>query len=166
MTNQEVMEIIRVETSKIVEHLLSEYKITLKEIKETQYGIKYEVKNEVSGVAGVLVIYYGKKGYKFVNEKVGCQDSHAKVVEVFNNRDNLLTIKVKEITEEIKIKTTYLEKLYKIFKIYDNEEFDFSIFAEELLKHCNNDNLKVIVKENIYNFNELERIYKKVIERE
>lgn len=165
MTSQEAIDIIRTEINRIVGKLLSDYKITLREIKTTQFGIKYEVMNEIIGNSGVLIIYYGKKGYKYVNEKVECQGSNDRVIEVFENRENLSTVKIKGITEEVKVETRYLDKLYKIFKTYENEDFDFTIFSEELLKHCNDDKIKLLIKENSYNFNELERIYKDIIER-
>lgn len=158
MTSQESIKIIKIEVNKIIEYLLSEYKIEIKEIKSAQYGIKYEVKNKLTGITGILVIYYGKKGFKLVNEKIGCQDSHSKVIEIFNNRDNLFKT---NLNEKIKIETKRLDKLYEILKSYANEEFDFSDFAKELLKYSSNDE-KILIEKNIYNFKELEKIYIKL----
>lgn len=154
MGNENVSEIVKREVNKILGYLESKYEITLSELSHIQYGVKYEVKRKkLDTNIGILVIYHGKKGFKFTREKVIYKEDFDKIEEVFNNRDNLK----EPIIEDLK-----LDKLYEILKPYSNEKFDFSDFADELLKYFDNNEEKKCIKENIYNFKELEKFYNNV----
>lgn len=154
MGNENVSEIVKREVNKILGYLESKYEITLSELSHIQYGVKYEVKRKkLDTNIGILVIYHGKKGFKLTREKVIYKEDFDKIEEVFNNRDNLK----EPIIEDLK-----LDKLYEILKPYSNEKFDFSDFADELLKYFDNNEEKKCIKENIYNFKELEKFYNNV----
>ena len=154
MGNENVSEIVKREVNKILGYLESKYEITLSELSHIQYGVKYEVKRKkLDTNIGILVIDHGKKGFKLTREKVIYKEDFDKIEEVFNNRDNLK----EPIIEDLK-----LDKLYEILKPYSNEKFDFSDFADELLTYFDNNEEKKCIKENIYNFKELEKFYNNV----
>ena len=70
MENKAVSEIVKAEVNKVLEHLESEYKIILSEVSYLPYGVKYEVKSKkLDRSIGILIIYYGKRGFKLTREK-------------------------------------------------------------------------------------------------
>lgn len=151
MENKAVSEIVKAEVNKVLEHLESKYKIILSEVSYLPYGVKYEVKSKkLDRSIGILIIYYGKRGFKLTREKFIYEEEFYKIEEVFNNRDNL---------NETIIEKSKLDKLYEILKPYSNERFDFSDFANELLKNCDDNEEKKFIEENIYNFKNLEKFY-------
>lgn len=151
MENKAVSEIVKAEVNKVLEHLESEYKIILSEVSYLPYGVKYEVKSKkLDRSIGILIIYYGKRGFKLTREKFIYEEEFYQIEEVFNNRDNL---------NETIIEKSKLDKLYEILKPYSNEKFDFSDFANELLKNCDDNEEKKFIEENIYNFKNLEKFY-------
>ena len=166
MGNENVSEIVKREVNKILGYLESKYEITLSELSHIQYGVKYEVKRKkLDTNIGILVIYHGKKGFKLTREKVIYKEDFDKIEEVFNNRDNLKEpiiedLKLDKLYEILKNSGNY--QIYEELKPYSNEKFDFSDFADELLKYFDNNEEKKCIKENIYNFKELEKFYNNV----
>ena len=112
MENKAVSEIVKAEVNKVLEHLESEYKIILSEVSYLPYGVKYEVKSKkLDRSIGILIIYYGKRGFKLTREKFIYEEEFYQIEEVFNNRDNL---------NETIIEKSKLDKLYEILKPYSN----------------------------------------------
>ncbi|MCI7442580.1 MAG: hypothetical protein SOY42_09080 [Clostridium sp.] len=146
---------IRKEMDKIIDTLKSEYNITLKELKEIQYAIQYEVKDESS--SAIINVY---KSFK-----ITCNgNSDKRLVDIVKKQFDMRNcIKNQEKKEEKKIEQDFseIDEYYHILKNYENDNIDFSIFADKLLKYCDEKD-KEICEQNKNNFNILEKIYKKI----
>lgn len=72
-------------------------------------------------------------------------------------------IKYEEKKEEKKIEQDFseIDKYYSILKNYENDNIDFSVFADKLLKYCDERD-KEICEQNKDNFKILEKLYKKI----
>lgn len=146
---------IRKEMDKIINTLKSEYNITLKELKEIQYAIQYKVENDSS--SAIINVY---KSFK-----ITCNGNWDKnlvdiVKKQFDMRD---CIKYEEKKEEKKIEQDFseIDEYYSILKNYENDNIDFSIFADKLLKYCDEKD-KEICEQNKDNFKILEKLYRKI----
>lgn len=157
----EAAETIRKEVNKIIEKLRQKANIELREIKTVNYGIKYEVTNLSDNKNGIMVLYHGKKGFRFVYEKNISKDTIPKIEEIFKDRDKISDTSYK-IKKQENVNYKFLNKLYNALKPYENEEFDFSQFAEELKKNFSKESDKIILEKNKYKFSVLEKYYKVV----
>ena len=154
MVNNELENFARVEFSKVSVFLLKNFGIDIKEERIINYGIKYKAVN-------------------LVFENSQDQNLSNKIEEIFLNKDML-----KDSEKELKgmyidssykdfksianpSKNRYIDEIYIRLKPYENENIDFRIFGEELLKNINDEKDKRIILSNIDEFNILESIYKK-----
>lgn len=157
---EEYHKIIREEVNKITEILKTSYGIELEENKEIDYGIKYFCKNKNESNEGIIIIYYRPKNNSFTfspqGKSISTESLHI-IEDTFQMRNSL---KGSEVQKDDHI---ILKKYYEALKKYENEEFDFIDFAEELSKSYEDESIKNMLLENRYNFSILEKKYLKIV---
>lgn len=157
---EEYHKIIREEVNKIKETLKINYGIELEENKEIDYGIKYSCKNKSENNEGTITIYYRPKKSSFTftpqGNSISTETLHI-IEDTFQMRNSLNDF------DGQKDSYTILKQYYEALKKYENEEFDFIDFAEELSKNCKDESVKNVILENRYNFSILEKIYLEIV---
>lgn len=145
--------IIREEFSKVHDFLRENYLIIIEELCEIDYAINYNVKRAQE--KGELLLYYGKKGFKFVKKKGSLNIETLNIIkQVFENREGL----IKNSTEEHR-DLRKLQYLYDVLKRYRNYNLDFMDLLLEIKNLTNNKDLPDNLR---YDFNALENLIKEI----
>lgn len=173
MVNNELENFARVEFSKVSVFLLKNFGIDIKEERIINYGIKYKAVNKQNKSCKFNLYYNKKKKLSLVFENSQDQNLSNKIEEIFLNKDmlkdsekELRGVYIDSSYKDFKSianpsKNRYIDEIYIRLKPYENENIDFRIFGEELLKNINDEKDKRIILSNIDEFNILESIYKK-----
>lgn len=145
---------------KVIPDLEKNLNLQISLLKEIDYGIKYEVTDKTDNRSGTIRVSGNKKyQYNITPErklKEGVIDQIRKRFEE-RNSSNMTNQYEQE-------KFTNMKFIYESLKPYEREEFDFSPLADEMIKNFEDLEIKKEILKYEYNFQTLEKYYKKIME--